>query len=31
MNKRLIRDISAFIFMKDDPQNSDVIFIPGTS
>jgi uncharacterized SAM-binding protein YcdF (DUF218 family) len=31
MNKRLIRDISEFIFMKDDPQNSDVIFIPGTS
>ena len=31
MNKRAIRDISDFIFMKDTPQNSDVIFIPGTS
>ena len=31
MNQRAIRDISDFIFMKDTPQNSDVIFIPGTS
>ena len=31
MNKRLIRDISEFIFMKDHPQESDIIFIPGTS
>ena len=31
MNQRAIRDISEFIFMKDEPQKSDVIFIPGTS
>ncbi len=31
MNQRLIHDISEFIFMKDAPQKSDVIFIPGTS
>ncbi len=31
MNQRVIRDITDFIFMKDEPQKSDVIFIPGTS
>ena len=31
MNQRAIRDISAFIFMNDTPQTSDIIFIPGTS
>ena len=31
MNQRAIRDISEFIFMKDAPQKSDIIFIPGTS
>ena len=31
MNQRAIRDISEFIFMKDAPQTSDIIFIPGTS
>ena len=31
MNQRLIQDISEFIFMKDEPEKSDVIFIPGTS
>ena len=31
MNQRAIRDISDFIFMNDAPQESDVIFIPGTS
>ena len=31
MNPRVIRDITDFIFMKDEPQKSDVIFIPGTS
>ena len=31
MNQRVIRDITGFIFMEDDPQKSDVIFIPGTS
>ena len=31
MNQRVIRDITEFIFMKDAPQRSDVIFIPGTS
>ena len=31
MNPRVLRDISDFIFMKDEPQKSDVIFIPGTS
>ncbi len=31
MNPRAIRDITEFIFMKDVPQKSDIIFIPGTS
>ena len=31
MNQRAIRDISEFIFMKDAPQKSDIILIPGTS
>lgn len=31
MNQRAIRDITDFIFMKDVPQKSDIIFIPGTS
>lgn len=31
MNKRLIRDITDFIFMSDVPKKSDVIFIPGSS
>ena len=31
MNQRVIRDITDFIFMKDMPQKSVVIFIPGTS
>ena len=31
MNQRVSRDITDFIFMKDEPQKSDVIFIPGTS
>ena len=31
MNQRVIRDITDFIFMKDTPQKSDIIFIPGTS
>ncbi len=31
MNERNIRDITAFIFMEDEPQKSDVILIPGTS
>ena len=31
MNPRAIRDISDFIFMNDEPQKSDIIFIPGTS
>ena len=31
MNQRAIRDITDFIFMNDTPQNSDIIFIPGTS
>ena len=31
MNPRVIRGITDFIFMKDEPQKSDVIFIPGTS
>ncbi len=31
MNGRAIRDITDFIFMKDTPQKSDVIFVPGTS
>ncbi len=31
MNQRVIRGITDFIFMKDAPQKSDVIFIPGTS
>ena len=31
MNQRAIRDISEFVFMKDAPQKSDIIFIPGTS
>ena len=31
MNQRVIRDITDFIFMKDTPQKSDILFIPGTS
>ncbi len=31
MNQRVIRDITDFIFLKDAPQKSDIIFIPGTS
>ena len=31
MNQRAIRDISEFICMKDTPQKSEIIFIPGTS
>ena len=31
MNQRAMRDITDFIFMNDTPQNSDIIFIPGTS
>ena len=31
MNRRAIRDITAFIFMEDQPEKSDIIFIPGTS
>lgn len=31
MNKRVIRDITDFIFMNDPPKKSDIIFIPGSS
>lgn len=31
MNKRLINDITNFIFLKDTPEKSDIIFVPGTS
>lgn len=31
MNKRLISDITRFIFMRDIPQRADIIFIPGSS
>ncbi len=31
MNKRIIEEISDFIFVQDEPQKSDVILIPGTS
>lgn len=31
MNKRVIRDITDFIFMNDTPKKSDIIFIPGSS
>ena len=31
MNERNVRDISEFIFLRDEPQKSDVILIPGTS
>lgn len=31
MNKRIIEDITNFIFVNDMPQKSDIIFIPGSS
>jgi len=31
MNRRVIKDISNFIFMSDIPEKSDIIFVPGTS
>ncbi len=31
MNKRAIEDITNFIFMNDNPEVSDIIFVPGTS
>ena len=29
--KNNIEDVTKFIFIKDEPQNSDIIFIPGSS
>lgn len=31
MNRRSIQDITSFIFMRDEPKASDIIFLPGTS
>ncbi len=31
MHKRIIEDISEFIFVKDEPKKSDIIFLPGGS
>jgi len=31
MNKRIIDDITDFIFVSDEPQQSDIIFLPGSA
>ncbi len=31
MDKRIIKDITKFIFVSDEPKNVDIIFLPGGS